>query len=281
MAAERRRGSQATLVRGLLGVTVAALVWLLALSPSLASAASSGPLTASAQCSTDVAFQLIDVTTPGCLDQVSPGTWETTDTVSLNGVSMTPAPGTRLILTAPTQSFPGGRLSVRTDINVDGVRFDGGQLTWDLPAGGRGDEKQVVSTGQLNGQKLLGFDISGSAEIRIGWDARNDLHYVKFMANLALPSVFKNGPEQGAGGLTATVGLRVDPAGVHADTVKAEVSNAYIGTLQVKHLCLSFVSAGSTTTPCAPEPWRRAATHLPEPWQRRPLGRKCGDRPTH
>ncbi len=51
--------------------------------------------------------------------------------------------------------------------------------------------------------------------------------------------MFKNGPEQGAGGLTATVGLKVDSTGVHADTVKAQVSNAYIGALQVKNLRLS------------------------------------------
>jgi hypothetical protein len=246
------RGTVGTAVRGLLAMAVAALVALFAVSPSLASAASTRTLAASAQCSSHVAFQLIDVTTSGCLEEVSAGRWETSNTVSLNGVSLTPAAGTRLVVEAPTATSPGGRLSVRTDINVEGVKFDGGQLNWNLPAGGRGDEKQVVSTGNLNGQKLLGFDISGSAEIRIGWDAKNDLHYVKFKANLALPSVFKNGPEEKAGGLTATVGLRVDPLGVHADTVKAEVSNAYIGTLQVKHLCLSFVGAGSSTAPCSP-----------------------------
>lgn len=224
----------------------------MAISPPLASAASPRPRARAAQCTPNVTFGLIEATTRGCLDEVSPGTWETVDTVDLNGVPLTPAPGTHLVLTAPTADLPGGRLSVRTDIDIAGVRFDAGQLNWDLPAGGRGEEKEVVSTGTLNGQKLFGFDISGSAEIRLGWDAGNNLHYIKFVANLALPSVFKNGPEEGAGGLTATVGLRVDPAGVHADAVKAEVSNAYIGALQVKHLCLSFVAAGSATSPCSP-----------------------------
>ncbi len=128
-----------------------------------------------------------------------------------------------------------------------------GVIDWKLPAGGKGDEKTVVATGAVSGEKLFGFPISGSAEIRIGWDARDDLRYFKFIGNLELPSIFKNGPEQGAGGLTATAGLRVDSTGVHADAVKAQVNNAYIGALQVKNLCLSYVSAGSTSAePCSP-----------------------------
>ncbi len=236
----------------LLAFAAALTLGLVGLGPAAASAAVARRDAGAAQCSTDVTFGLIEATTGGCLNQVSPGTWDTSDTVNLNGVPLTPAPGTAFVLTAPTAGSPGGRLSVRANIDVAGVKFDGGLLNWNLPAGGKGEEKQVVSTGTLNGEKLFGFDISGSAEIRIGWDATNNLRYFKFIANLALPSVFKNGPEQNAGGLTATVGLRVDSAGVHADSVKAAVSNAYIGTLQVKSLCLSFVGAGSSTTPCSP-----------------------------
>ncbi len=236
----------------LLAFSLGVLAALVGLSPSVAAAAGTRRQTTVAQCSTDVTFALIEATTTGCLDQVSPGTWKTGDTVNLNGIPLTPVTGTQLVLTAPTASAPGGALSVRTDINVAGVTFDAGLLNWNLPAGGKGDVKDVVSTGALSGDKLFGFGISGSAEIQIGWDASNDLRYFKFMINLALPSIFKNGPEQGAGGLSATVGLRVDSAGVHADAVKAQVSNAYIGTLQVKDLCLSFVAAGSTVAPCTP-----------------------------
>lgn len=235
--------------RRLLAAVAGVLIGVAAISPAPASALQAR----AAACSQDVAFGLIEATTSGCLNQVSAGQWQTTDTVSLNGVAITPVGGTSLVLTAPTSSSPGGQVSVQTPgITIAGVTFARGQVNWNLPAGGKGDEKTVFSTGTVNGEKLFGFPISGSAEIRIGWDATNNLRYFKFLGNLALPSVFKNRPEQGAGGLTASVGLRVDAAGVHADNVKAVVSNAYIGTLQVKNLCLSYVGAGSTTTPCSP-----------------------------
>jgi len=206
-----------------------------------------------AACSQDVAFGLLEATTSGCLNEVSAGQWQSTDTVSLNGIPVTPVGGTTLVLTAPDSNSPGGRVSVQTPaITIAGVTIAKGQVNWNLPAGNKGDEKTVFDTGTVNGEKLFGFPISGSAQIRIGWDATNNLRYFKFLGSLALPSLFKNGPEQGAGGLTASVGLRVDAAGVHADNVKAQITNAYIGTLQVKNLCLSYVGAGSSTAPCSP-----------------------------
>jgi hypothetical protein len=237
------------LVAPLLGVVLA----LTLVGPVVAPAAAAPPRATLAACTNNVSFGLISASTTGCLDETSTGHWVTSDSISLNGIPLIPAPGTKLTLDAPTTASPGGRLSVDTSITVLGVTFEKqGVLNWNLPAGNKGDEKNVVSTGSVNGEKLFGFAISGSAEIRIGWDSANNLRYFKFIGNLALPSVFKNGPEQGAGGLTATVGLRVDTAGVHADSVKAQVSNAYIGSLQVKNLCLSYVASGSSTTPCSP-----------------------------
>ena len=218
-------------------------------------AAAPAPRAAAAACTDNVSFGLIRATTAGCLlDQTGPGKWETTSTVTVNGIPLTPTAGTTFVLQDATAAPPGGQLSVNAALTVAGVKFEKqGLLNWKLPAGGKGDEKTVVSTGKLNGEKLFGFPISGSAEIRLGWDAGTDLRYFKFIGNLELPSIFKNGPEQGAGGLTGTVGLRVDSLGVHADAVKVQVNNAYIGALQVKNLCLSFVGAGSTTaTPCSP-----------------------------
>ena len=240
-------------VRSVVAALACVVIALTCVNSLVDSAAAASSRATAAACSNNVSFGLIEATTSGCLDEVSPGRWETTNPVTLNGIPLTPAPGTKLALVAPTQGAPGGQLSVNASITVAGVTFEKpGLLNWNLPAGGKGQEQNVVSTGSVNGEKLFGFPISGSAEIRIGWDATNNLHYFKFIGNLELPSVFKNGPEQGAGGLTATVGLRVDTAGVHADAIKAQVSNAYIGSLQVKNLCLSYVSAGSSTSPCSP-----------------------------
>lgn len=236
------------------------LLWFAAIGPQLASAAQPAPAARAAQaCQADVAFQLVDAT--GCLDPVpvpqgSPQQWTSSGTVNINGLALPPVPGTKLTLTAPSAAHPGGQLSVQANITVAGVTFDKGLLNFNLPAGGKGSEGSVTKVSTPNGQKLFGFEISGSVEIRIGWDASNNLHYVKFVGNLALPSIFKNGPGQGAGGLTATVSLRVDPAGVHADAVKAQIQNAWIGPLQVKNLCLSYLAAGSTAaTPCSPPPF--------------------------
>jgi hypothetical protein len=244
-------------LRRLVGLLVASstavMIALTGLALPVAPTAAASPRARLAACTNNVSFGLIQATTSGCLNETTAGHWETTASINLNGITLTPAPGSTLTLDAPTAGSPGGRLSVNTSITVVGVTFEKqGLLKWDLPAGNKGDEKTVVSTGSVNGEKLFGFPISGSAEIRIGWDATNDLRYFKFIGNLELPKVFKNGPEQGAGGLTATVGLRVDTAGVHADAVKAQVNNAYIGSLQVKNLCLSFVAGGSSTSPCSP-----------------------------
>jgi hypothetical protein len=240
-------------VRLLVALLTGAVITLTGPGSLVAPAAAASPRPALAACTTNVSFGLINATTTGCLNEVVPGRWDTNDTVSLNGIPLTPAAGSKLVLVAPTTASPGGQLSVNTSITVAGVTFEKqGLIEWNLPAGVKGEEKNVVSTGTVNGEKLFGFPISGSAEIKIGWDATDNQRYFKFIGNLELPSVFKNSPERGAGGLTATVGLRVDSAGVHADTVKAEVSNAYIGSLQVKNLCLSYLGAGSTTSPCSP-----------------------------
>lgn len=237
-------------VRRLFAFAAGLAIGLTAISPGISFAAfaqAAGP------CSQDVTFGLIEATTTGCLEQVAPDQWRTSNTISLNGVSITPISGTTLNLTGPSQSLPGGQVSVQApDITIAGVPVARGTINWNLPAGNKGDEKSVVSTGMVNGEKLFGFPISGSAELRIGWSAADNRRYFKLLGNLALPSIFKNGPEQGAGGLTASVGVRVDAAGVHADAVKAQISNAYLGALQVKNLCLSYVGAGSSTEPCSP-----------------------------
>ena len=164
--------------------------------------ASAAPVEARASaCSQEVAFGLIDATTSGCLNQVSASEWQTSDTVTLNGVPVTPVGGTTLVLTGPSTSLPGGRISVQTpDIAIGGVTVARGKIDWNLPAGNKGDEKTVVSSGMVNEEKLFGFAISGSAEIRIGWDATNNLRYFKLLGNLSLPSIFKTAPSRARAG---------------------------------------------------------------------------------
>jgi hypothetical protein len=232
---------------------VAVMAMLLSM-PAIGSSAEltpSGAQPVSSCVSGPVTFGLIEATSK-CFQQTAPDQWQSSEAVVLNGVPLPPLPGTKLTLTGPSSSAPGGQLSVQTSLSVAGVTFASGPLTWNLPAGGAGEEKDVATLSVPAGQKLFGFAIGGSVAIKLGWEAGTNMRYAKFTGNLQLPSIFRNGPGQDAGGLTATVGLRVDSQGVHADAVKAQISNAYIGQLQIKELCLSYTAAGSTTTPCAP-----------------------------
>jgi hypothetical protein len=213
---------------------------------------SAAPAAAQGECEKRVAFGLVEATTAGCLTQSEPGKWESTDTVTLNGLPLPVAPGTRLELSGPSERSPGGRLSVRTDITLAGITVHAGLLELDLPKGGQGDEAEAVVFQPAKDQRLFGLKVGGSAALRLGYGA-DGRHYSLFRIVLELPELFRNGPERDAGGLTATVGVRVDDRGVRADAVKAEVANAYIGQIGIKHLCLSYTAAGSTTTtPCSP-----------------------------
>jgi hypothetical protein len=213
---------------------------------------SAAPASAQDACEKRVAFGLVEATTAGCLTQSQPGRWESTDTVTVNGLALPVAPGTRLVLSGPSDAAPGGRLSVETTITLEGITVHQGLLEFDLPRGGQGDEADAVSFRPAQDQQLFGLSVGGSAALRLGYGADGQ-HYSLFRIVLDLPDLFRNGPGQNAGGLTATVGVRVDDRGVRADAVKAEVRNAYIGQIAIKDLCLSYTAAGSTTTdPCSP-----------------------------
>src|SRR4051794_7384816 len=203
-------------------------------------------------CKKQVAFALIEATTTGCLTEVASDRWESTDTVNINGLPLPVIPGTKLVLSGPTTGNPGGSLAVATTISLSGITIYSGQLSVALPAGIRGEEGDLKSFMPAKNQKLFGLEVGGSAAMRLGF-AANGNHYVLFRVVLNLPSIFKNGPGQGAGGLTGTVGVKVDAAGVHADAVKIEVANAYVGQIGIKSLCLSYTAANTTTTtPCTP-----------------------------
>ena len=213
---------------------------------------SAAPASAQGACEKRVAFGLVEATTAGCLTQSQPGRWESTDTVTVNGLALPVAAGTRLVLSGPSDDAPGGRLSVETEITLEGITVHQGKLEFELPQGGQGDEADAESFRPAQGQQLFGLSVGGSAALRLGYGADGQ-HYSLFRIVLDLPDLFRNGPGKDAGGLTATVGVRVDDRGVRADAVKAEVRNAYIGQIAIKDLCLSYTAAGSTTTdPCSP-----------------------------
>ena len=213
---------------------------------------SAAPASAQGTCEKRVAFGLVEATTAGCLTQSQPGRWESTDTVTVNGLALPVAAGTRLVLSGPSDDAPGGRLSVETEITLEGITVHQGKLEFELPQGGQGDEADAESFRPAQDQQLFGLSVGGSAALRLGYGADGQ-HYSLFRIVLDLPDLFRNGPGQDAGGLTATVGVRVDDRGVRADAVKAEVRNAYIGQIAIKDLCLSYTAAGSTTTdPCSP-----------------------------
>jgi hypothetical protein len=208
-----------------------------------------------ANCEKRVQFALVDARTSGCLTLVSssPNTWESSDTVQLNGIPLPPLPGTKLVLKAPTASAPGGSVSVRTTITLAGVKVFAGGFSYNLPAGGPGELKTLATISPPKGTKIKGFSLAGSASIQIGKDPTGDKQgYTRFELIVALPDIFKNGPDKNAGGLTGTVAIRTDASGVHADTLKIEVANAYVGQVLLKNVCLSYVSATSPTQPCQP-----------------------------
>jgi hypothetical protein len=218
-----------------------------------AATAAEGALTARAdQCVKRVAFGLVEATTAGCVTSTAPGRWETGDAVTLNGLPLPVAPGTRLVLSEPTAQSPGGRLEVNTTIALAGITLHQGIVAVDLPAGGPGDERDVRTFNPADGQRLFGMPIDGTAALRFGIGA-DGRRYSLFRVVVRLPELFRSGPEPGAAGLTTTIGVRVDDRGVRADAVKVQVANAYIGRLLVKDLCLSYTAAGTTTTtPCSP-----------------------------
>src|SRR5262249_4595202 len=116
-----------------------------------------------------------------------------------------------------------------------------------------GDEKELKSIDlSKSDQKLFGLKVQGSVSLRLRRPTTADGAYKSILAlHVALPDVFKSGPQPGAGGVTGDVAINVDNAGVHLDGLKIAVANAYIGGLGVKSVCLSFASAGSSAVaPC-------------------------------
>lgn len=229
-------------------VTVSAL--LVAAAPAAAR-----PDAHAAACEKRVTFALVDARTSGCLTQTStsPDTWESTDLVNLNGIPLQAFRGTKLVLKGPSSASPGGSVGVGTKITFLGYTVFDGSFDYQFPAGGAGDLKTLTTLNAPSDMKIKGFAVGGSISVMMGKDNTGEQQgYSRFELILKLPDIFRNGPNQGAGSLTGTVAIRADAAGVHADTLKIEVANAYIGQVLLKSVCISYVSASSPATPCSP-----------------------------
>jgi hypothetical protein len=208
-------------------------------------------------CEKTVRFGLIEAT-GDCLAQV--GTedapkWESDADVAVNGLPL-PVPGpAKVVLTGPSASSPGGALAV-TDITltVSGIQLYKGGFSWDLPAGNAGDEKELKRI-DLAGkdQKLFGMKVEGFAALRLRRPpSAGGVYKTILQLHIALPELFKSGPQPGAGGVTGDVALNIDRDGVHADGLKVAVENAYVAGIGVKSVCLSYAAAGSSAVaPCA------------------------------
>lgn len=214
------------------------------------------PASSMAACTQTITEPLITATTTGCFTQGSgdPTLFTTTSAIKLNGIPVPPVPGTQVSIHTPTSSAPGGSISVNASITVAGFSLNKTVITKNFPNGTNGQEGSFIALAPSGGQKFLGLDLTGSS---VAWNFGRDSNgapYSKFAAVLALPSVLKNGPEQTAGGITGTVAFRINQDGsLKTDAVKLEVANAFIGSVGVKHLCLSYTAANqTTTTPCSP-----------------------------
>ena len=221
--------------------------------------------TVSYPCSANVTFQLTQVTVPagGCLSKMPDGTYESPGPIEVNGLTL-PALGAAAdyLITPPNSDHPGGQLGVigsNPNASIDlghGIDIPLPSVSWYLPAApSSGNQIGTVATLALpHGTKLEGLELGGSVSMEFGVDSSGN-YYVTFPLTVELPSIFKNGPGEDAGGLSGTAAVRVDDQGVHFDGIHVEVTNAYIGSLQVKEACFAYLPSGSSgAVDSCPEP---------------------------
>src|SRR4029079_1634830 len=174
--------------------------------------------------------------------------------IKLNGLTLPVVEGTKLVLTGPTPDKPGGSLAIsNVKLEIAGIKLYDGGFEWALPEGGAGDEKEFKKIDLSGaGQKLFGMKVEGYAALRLRRPQNEGGAYkTVFALHVALPEVFKAGPNGGSGGVTGDVSINIDSEGVHLDGLKILVTNAYIGKLGVKSVCLSFAAAGAgRVAPC-------------------------------
>jgi len=222
--------------------------------------------TVSSPCTTTISFALVQLTATCLQPSANGNTYSTPGPLTINGLTLPALPGGALyVATEPTTASPGGSLGVQApsesiDLPLtiggsDGLTFDLGAFTWNLPAAPAGGVGYaVVKTLTVAPQQLLkGMQIGGSATLDIGKDS-SGAYYTSFVLTVDLPTMFKSGPAGNAAGLTGTASVRVDSQGAHFNGLEIQVSNAYVGTLQVKSACFAYLPDGDTGVGGCPKP---------------------------
>jgi hypothetical protein len=173
--------------------------------------------------------------------------WESSDSVTLNGLPIPVDGSSKLVLEGPTPQRPGGSLSV-TDVvlRVEHIVLFRGDLTMKLPDGGVGDTKEVArfDLGEA-AWKLFALDITGHAALSLARPGEDSYKSVLSL-EVELPGIFSPTPNRG-GKLTGKVAIDIDKAGVHLNGLRIQVQNAYIGNLGVKDICLTYLAAGASS----------------------------------
>ncbi len=208
-------------------------------------------------CTKRVAFGVVEITTAGCFTNVGTDAaprWQTTAATVVNGISLPGSPpGSSFVAVPPDGAHPGGQIQLASaTISLGSFTVFRGAIGWTIPAGRQGDEVTVSTLSVPAGQTFRGLKVAGSVSLRLGW-AADGTHYASFPLQISLPDIFKAGPSQQSGGVSAAAAVRVDAAGIHYDGLKLQVAHAWVGRLQVESACFSFVPAGGqAVSPCAP-----------------------------
>jgi hypothetical protein len=189
-------------------------------------------------------FELTHVT--GCLTKQSNGSYKATSEIHVNGVPITPASGTSIVITPGngSGSHPGGQIGVELgQVALGSLVLYQGPISVDLPAGGKGEEKTFF-TKTVKPVSLFGLKLGGIFTVNLGRESGGG-YYSTFTLTIELPSIFKN--STGTGGITGTGSIKVDDSGaVEYNGAKIEASGAQIGPIGVKQLCFSLIPGGSS-----------------------------------
>ncbi len=207
--------------------------------------------------SSPVTFGLTQVMTKGCLTQESDGSYQTSAAIDINSIPLPALSGSEYYqITPPTNAHPGGQFGVfvpgasslpKVSISLGSVQVFDGTINWNLPAKPSSGNNlgTVASLSVPSGASVGGMAIGGSIALEFGIDSSGN-YYSVFPLTVDLPAIFKSGPTGNSAGVTGSAAIRVDAQGVHFDGVSVQVSNVYIGALEIKSACFSYSPSGAS-----------------------------------